>query len=88
MLDEGIRPNTRKAIAEFVGIIHEAQQYSGDLRKVIEMIVDKAGIIEFYRNNPSEDSQSRIENIQEFFAWSTNTARPMKMPMRFSRLRR
>lgn len=67
MLDEGIRPNTRKAIAEFVGIIHEAQQYSGDLRKVIEMIVDKAGITEFYRNNPSEDSQSRIENIQEFF---------------------
>lgn len=67
MLDEGIRPNTRKAIAEFVGIIHEAQQYSGDLRKVIEMIVDKAGIIEFYRNNPSEDSLSRIENIQEFF---------------------
>ena len=67
MLDEGIRPNTRKAIAEFVGIIHEAQQYSGDLRKVIEMIVDKADIIEFYRNNPSEDSQSRIENIQEFF---------------------
>ncbi|MFR8200032.1 MAG: ATP-dependent helicase [Eggerthellaceae bacterium] len=67
MLDEGIRPNTRKAIAEFVGIIHEAQQYSGDLRKAIEMIVDKAGIIEFYRNNPSEDSQSRIENIQEFF---------------------
>ena len=67
MLDEGIRPNTRKAIAEFVGIIHEAQQYSGDLLKVIEMIVDKAGIIEFYRNNPSEDSQSRIENIQEFF---------------------
>lgn len=67
MLDEGIRPNTRKAIAEFVGIVHEAQQYSGDLRKVIEMIVDKAGIIEFYRNNPSEDSQSRIENIQEFF---------------------
>lgn len=67
VLDEGIRPNTRKAIAEFVGIIHEAQQYSGDLRKVIEMIVDKAGIIEFYRNNPSEDSQSRIENIQEFF---------------------
>ena len=38
MLDEGIRPNTRKAIAEFVGIIHEAQQYSGDLRKVIAAI--------------------------------------------------
>ena len=67
MVDENIRPNTRKAIAEFVGIIHEAQQYSGELRKVVEMIVEKAGIIEFYRNNPGEDSQSRIENIQEFF---------------------
>lgn len=67
MIDEGLRPGTRKAIAEFVGIIHEAQQYSGDLRKVVEMIVDKAGLIEAYRNNPGEDSQSRIENIQEFF---------------------
>ena len=67
MIDEGLRPGTRKALAEFVGIIHEAQQYAGDLRKVVEMIVDKAGILEFYRNNPSEDSQSRIENIQEFF---------------------
>ena len=67
MIDETLRPGTRKAIAEFVGLIHEAQQYSGDLRKVVEMIVDKAGIIEAYRNNPGEDSQSRIENIQEFF---------------------
>ena len=67
MIDEGLRPGTRKAIADFVGIIHEAQAYSGDLRKVVEMIVDKAGILDFYRANPSEDSTSRIENIQEFF---------------------
>jgi DNA helicase-2/ATP-dependent DNA helicase PcrA len=67
MIDEGLRPGTRKALADFVGIVHEAQSYSGDLRKVVEMIVDKAGIIEAYRNNPGEDSQSRIENIQEFF---------------------
>ena len=59
MVDENIRPNTRKAIAEFVGIIHEAQQYSGELRKVVEMIVEKAGIIEFYRNNPGEDSDRK-----------------------------
>ena len=65
--DEAIRPNTRRAIGEFVALIHEAQTYEGDLRKVVEMIVDKAGILEAYRAIGSDDAQGRIENIQEFF---------------------
>ena len=67
IVDPELRASTQRALGEFVGLLKEARTYAGDLRKVIEMIVDKAGIIEFYRNNPSEDSQSRIENIQEFF---------------------
>ena len=43
--DDQIRSATRKAIAEFVALIHEAQGYAGDLRKVVEAIVDKAGLI-------------------------------------------
>lgn len=65
--DEAIRPNTRRAIGEFVSLIHEAQTYEGDLRKVVEMIVDKAGLIEAYRAVGSDEAQGRIENIQEFF---------------------
>lgn len=65
--DEAIRPNTRRAIGEFVSLIHEAQTYEGDLRKVVEMIVDKAGLIEAYRVVGSDEAQGRIENIQEFF---------------------
>ncbi len=65
--DEAIRPNTRRAIGEFVALIHEAQTYEGDLRKVVEMIVDKAGLIEAYRAVGSDEAEGRIENIQELF---------------------
>lgn len=65
--DEMIRPNTRRAIGEFCSIIREAQGYEGDLRNVVEMIVDKAGLIEAYRAMRTEEAAMRIENIQEFF---------------------
>lgn len=65
--DEAIRPNTRCAIGEFVALIHKAQTYEGDLRKVVEMIVDNTGIIGAYRAIGSDEAEGRIENIQEFF---------------------
>lgn len=65
--DEAIRPNTRCAIGEFVALIHKAHTYEGDLRKVVEMIVDNAGIIGAYRAIGSDEAEGRIENIQEFF---------------------
>lgn len=65
--DDQIRPATRKAIAEFVALIHEAQGYAGDLRKVVEAIVDKAGLIRALEAENSDDAAGRIENIQELF---------------------
>ena len=63
--DDQIRSATRKAIAEFVALIHEAQGYAGDLRKVVEAIVDKAGLIRVLEAENSDDAAGRIENIQE-----------------------
>ena len=65
--DDQIRSATRKAIAEFVALIHEAQGYAGDLRKVVEAIVDKAGLIRVLEAESSDDAAGRIENIQELF---------------------
>lgn len=65
--DDQIRSATRKAIAEFVALIHEAQGYAGDLRKVVEAIVDKAGLIRVLETENSDDAAGRIENIQELF---------------------
>ena len=65
--DDQIRSAARKAIAEFVALIHEAQGYAGDLRKVVEAIVDKAGLIRVLEAENSDDAAGRIENIQELF---------------------
>ncbi len=65
--DDQIRSATRKAIAEFVALIHEAQGYAGDLRKAVEAIVDKAGLIRVLEAENSDDAAGRIENIQELF---------------------
>ena len=65
--DDQIRSATRKAIAEFVALIHEALGYAGDLRKVVEAIVDKAGLIRALEAENSDDAAGRIENIQELF---------------------
>ena len=64
--DENLRPASRRAIGEFVQIVREAADYSGDLRKVIEMIIDKTGLIQALQNERSDEAQGRIENIKEF----------------------
>ena len=66
VVDEALRPASRRALGEFVGIVKEAADYGGDLRKVIEMIIDKAGLIEALQAERSDEAQGRIENIREF----------------------
>ena len=65
VIDEELRPAARRAIGEFVQIIRDASTYEGDLRKVVEMIVDKAGIIAVYQAEGTDEARSRIENIKE-----------------------
>ncbi len=64
--DDELRPASRRALGEFVQVVKEAASYEGDLRKVIEMIVDKAGLIAALQAEGTDEAQSRIENIKEF----------------------
>ena len=57
----------RKAIAEFVALIHEASSYAGELRRVVETIVERSGIIGALQAENSDEAAGRIENIQELF---------------------
>ena len=66
IVDEELRPAARRAVGEFVQIIRDASTYAGDLRKVIEMIVEKAGLIEALQNEGTDEARGRIENIKEF----------------------
>ena len=65
IVDEELRPAARRAIAEFVQIVKDASSYEGDLRKVVEMIVEKAGLIEALQNEGTDEARGRIENIKE-----------------------
>lgn len=65
--DDAIRLSTRKAIEEFVALIHEASSYAGELRRVVETIVERSGIIGALQAENSDEAAGRIENIQELF---------------------
>lgn len=65
--DDAIRLSTRKAITEFVALIHEASSYAGELRRVVETIVERSGIIGALQAENSDEAAGRIENIQELF---------------------
>ncbi|WP_165249535.1 ATP-dependent helicase [Adlercreutzia sp. ZJ141] len=64
--DPEIRAATRRSLGEFVELLKEARRYEGDLRKVIEAIVDKSGLIDELRAVGTDEALARIENIQEF----------------------
>ncbi len=66
IVDPELRASTRQSIGEFVGLINEARSYGGDLRKVIEAIVDKSGLIAALQAENTDEARGRVENIQEF----------------------
>lgn len=63
--DESLRANTRKALAGFISTIQEMATYGGDLRKVVEAIIDKSGLVAELEAERTDESLSRIENIKE-----------------------
>ena len=68
IVDPELRASARQAIGEFVGLVNEARTYGGDLRKVIEMIIDKSGLIGALQAENTDEARGRIENIQEFLS--------------------
>ena len=66
IVDPELRASARQAIGEFVGLVNEARTYGGDLRKVIEMIIDKSGLIAALQAEGTDEAIGRIENIKEF----------------------
>ena len=66
MADEGIRMQTRRAIGEFVNLIDDAANWTGELRRVVEMIIDRSGYLTELENVGTDEARGRIENVREF----------------------
>lgn len=67
-LDPSCRANTRKALASFITIIDEARSYSGELDKVVDMIIERSGLVQFLELQRTEEASTRAENIKEFMS--------------------
>lgn len=65
--DENIRLSTRTALGEFTSLIAQAGTYEGELRRVVEAILDGSGLIRALEDEGTDEARGRIENIQEFF---------------------
>ena len=61
-----LSPKVRQALGDFTGAIEAGRHFTGELAKVVEAIVDKAGLIRALEAEHSDEAQGRIENIREF----------------------
>ena len=67
-LDEGSLPKTaHEGLAAFMQLIDDARLYQGALRDIVEMIVERSGLVGHVLSENKDDALSRIENIQEFY---------------------
>ncbi len=53
-------------LAAFNSLLDEMRELEGDLRDVVEMIIDKSGIIAAYEAERTEESLGRADNVREF----------------------
>ena len=66
IVDDGLRASAQRNVAEFVAVVKECQTYGGDLRKVIEAAINKAGLIAALEAENTDEARGRVENIKEF----------------------
>lgn len=64
--DPTVRAATRKALTQFTGLLSEAATWQGELRRIVEMIIDKTGLIRALEDSGTDEDLSRVENIKEF----------------------
>ncbi|MBQ9316261.1 MAG: UvrD-helicase domain-containing protein [Atopobiaceae bacterium] len=66
--ETGLLPTkARNGLAEFCGAVEAGRHYAGDLADVVQMIVEKAGLIRALEAENTVEADARIENIKEFF---------------------
>lgn len=58
----------RSALSSFCQTIEAARHFDGELSKVVEMIVERTGLIQALEAEKSLEADGRIENIREFFS--------------------
>ena len=56
----------RTALGGFVNIVREGRRMDGELKDVVDAIVDRTGLVQAFRAEGTMEAEGRMENIQEF----------------------
>lgn len=56
----------RTALGSFVNIVREGRRMDGELKDVVDAIVDRTGLVQAFRAEGTMEAEGRMENIQEF----------------------
>ena len=56
----------RGGLADFVSIVREGRRMDGELKDVVDAIVERSGLPRAFRAEGTMEAESRAENIQEF----------------------
>ncbi|HSK47330.1 MAG TPA: UvrD-helicase domain-containing protein [Coriobacteriia bacterium] len=62
-----LQARARTSIKSFVDLLSELRSMEGNLRDVVEMVVEKTGLITALEAERTEEATGRVENIREFF---------------------
>ncbi|MBR3234735.1 MAG: UvrD-helicase domain-containing protein [Atopobiaceae bacterium] len=66
--ETGLLPaKARSGLAEFCGTIEAGRHFTGDLADVVQMTIEKSGLIRALEAENTVEADARIENIREFF---------------------
>lgn len=57
----------RNSLAGFTNAIEAARHFDGDLADVVQMIIDRTGLIQALEAEQTMEADGRVENIKEFF---------------------
>lgn len=64
--DDTVRLSTRKALGQFTSLLLEAATWTGELRRIVEMILERSGMVRALENSGTDEDLGRVENIKEF----------------------
>ncbi len=65
--EEWLNARARGSLHVFAQLLDELRSLDGDLRDLVEMVVEKAGLIAAYEAERTDEALGRAENIREFF---------------------
>jgi DNA helicase-2/ATP-dependent DNA helicase PcrA len=65
-INSPLRPAAARALAAFMDALKDMRGYTGELPRVIEMIINRSGLLSALEAQTSDEAQGRAENIKEF----------------------